>query len=109
LSPTSETEFEVQAKLFSALKQHGFEVRGEVSWRLKPIGSCRFDIVIYEGGEPARIVEVKSSPVKHRSGTLEDTRQGRRYRLFGVPVTFVYGSADADAFLALMLEERAHV
>lgn len=100
------TEFEVHASLYSALRANGFDVRGEVKWRDKLTRcSCRFDLVLYRNDLPVEIVEVKAGRVTHRSG-LENTRQGRRYRLFGVPVTFVYGAEDAQAFLEAKLRER---
>jgi type I site-specific restriction-modification system R (restriction) subunit len=101
-----ETEFEVQASLYAALKTHGFKVRGEVKWvNKKTRETCRFDLVIYENARPTRIVEVKAAHIKHRNG-LEVTRQARRYRNFGVPVTFVYGAGDAATFLQTLIRER---
>ncbi len=99
-----ETEFEVQAALFSRLREAGFQVRGEVKWcKKRKAGArgetCRFDLVIYEGARAIHIVEVKAAPMRHKNG-LEATRQGSRYRHFGVPVTFVYGSQDAETFIA---------
>lgn len=58
---------------------------------------CRFDLLIFNRGELNHIVEVKAKPITHRRG-VEATRQGTRYREFGVPVTFVYGLDDADEF-----------
>ena len=94
-----ESEFEVQANLYSALKTKGVDVRGEVAWFDPGTRThCRFDLVIYENKAPVHILEVKARQVKHKT-CLEDTRQGRRYRLFGIPVTFIYGSADASLFV----------
>ncbi len=94
------SEFEVQAYLYNALMKKGHDVRGEVAWFDPDLRvHCRFDLVIYKETKPHRILEVKSAPRKYIKTPLEDTRQGRRYRLFGVPVTFVYGMADAKQFL----------
>lgn len=94
------TEFEVQAYLYSTLKQLGINVRGEVSHRCpRTRRSFRFDLVIYQNEEASEIIEVKSAPIKHKRG-LEKTRQATRYRWFGLPVTFIYGMEDADRYLA---------
>lgn len=113
LGPDSrETEFEVQAALFSSLRNNGFDVRGEVKWcgpaqKNARRETCRFDLVIYKDAKPVHIVEVKAAPMTHKVG-VEATRQGNRYRHFGVPVTFVYGGVDALAFLQCALQEREH-
>lgn len=99
LTSTYESEFEVQANLYSALKTKGVDVRGEVAWfDPETRMHCRFDLVIYRDLAPAHILEVKARPIKHKT-VLEDTRQGRRYRLFGIPVTFIFGADDAKLFL----------
>ena len=94
------SEFEVQAYLYNELQKLGYVVRGEVRWfdpetRIH----CRFDLVIYDGDAPYWIIEVKPHAPGKRKMNLEDTRQGRRYRLFGIPVTFIYGISDATDFL----------
>lgn len=105
-----ETEFEVQAALFSSLRRIGLDVRGEVKWchtakKGARRETCRFDLVIYRDDRPVRIVEVKAAPMKHKDG-VENTRQGRRYRRFGVPVTFIYGASDAARFVDTLLDGR---
>lgn len=92
-------EFELHAWLYGKLKNIGLDVRGEVRW-FDPVEriQCRFDLVIFENKRPHQIIEVKP-PAAKRGKSVEDTRQGRRYRLFGVPVTFVYGAEDAKALL----------
>ena len=113
LSATPVSEFDVQATLYSELKRHGFDVRGEVTVRGKqPIINgrrcqMRFDLVMYETGRATHIVEVKANPVKHKNG-LNGTRQARRYQCFGVPVTFVYGLADAEQFVRDQIERRGN-
>ena|SRR3990167_843488 len=92
-------EFEVQAYLYSALKVLGHDIRGEVNWAdKKTFEHCRFDLVIYEGGVAKEILEIKWGQVNHKNG-VENTRQGHRYRKFGIPVTFIYGMEDANNFL----------
>lgn len=95
------SEFEIQARLFSGLKELGLDVRGEVKTMFGDRRStCRFDLVLYdEAGHATQILEVKASDVRHKS-SVEATRQGQRYTQFGVPVTFIYGMPDALAFIA---------
>lgn len=96
-----QSEFEVQAALFHELRNAGFVVRGEVLWRNPATRRCcRFDLVLYRDGFPFHAIEVKSRPVKHKDGA-QNTRQGKRYREFGVPVTFVYGFQDVAAFMRM--------
>lgn len=101
-----ETEFEVQAYLYWALRSAGLKVRGEFVWRLvQKRRRCRFDLLLYRNGNPAHIIEIKARPVKHKT-CVDDTRQCKRYRTFGIPVTFVYGLADADEFMRLALDGK---
>lgn len=97
----AENEFSVQAELYAMLRASGFRVRGEVRWfDPRTREHCRFDLVLFDAfGEPMEIVEVKARSVVHKDGA-ENTRQGRRYRRFGVPVTFVYGLDDAKRFIS---------
>ena len=101
--PAVESEFEVQAFLFSELRRAGFDARGEVQvhglfGQRAAKASCRFDIVIFEDKRAVMVLEVKARPVIHKSG-VENTRQGKRYPRFGVPVQFIYGMNDARKFL----------
>lgn len=101
-------EFEVHAYLYSALRAKGVKVRGEVPWiDTKTREYCRFDLVIYDDElKPAQILEIKARPVRHQTA-VEDTRQCKRYRCFGIPTTFVYGMEGADTFLRSVGEVRA--
>lgn len=90
---TVDSEFEVQAWLYWMLKQAGLTVKGEVKQPFLNDGkrsACRFDLVVFDGGFAKAIIEVKSSPIRHKT-SLEETRQCSRYRCYGVPVIFVYG------------------
>lgn len=103
--PEVHSEFEVQAFLFSELKLAGFDARGEVQvhglfGQRSTKASCRFDIVIFKDKQAIMVLEVKARSVKHKSG-VENTRQGKRYPLFGVPVYFIYGMEDAKEFLSM--------
>lgn len=98
--PTKPTEFEIQAWLWNSLTMMGFNIRGEVVAQFQDGGykrqKCRFDLVHFEDGKPLGIIEVKPSRTKHKSENgWVDTRQGRRYHCYKLPVKIVYGMADA--------------
>lgn len=104
LEPRFETEFEVQAHLWSELRKLGFNVRGEVvvqfKGRTRRKEKCRFDLAIFAGGALTGIIEVKSWKVRHKTdGGWSATRQGQRYSAFGVPVRIVYGMDGAATLL----------
>lgn len=97
--PHVQSEFEVQAWLYNALRTNGHDVRGEVPvyglfGLRKTKVSCRFDLVIFKNKVPVVILEVKAKTVNHKNG-IEATRQGRNYILFGIPVLMIYGMNDA--------------
>lgn len=99
--PDHVSEFEVQAKLmFELMNIPGAEIRGEVKSRgthglREAKTACRFDLVVYSDKKPVCIIEVKGGNVKHVS-TIEETRQGLRYRTYGVHVVVCYGVADIE-------------
>jgi hypothetical protein len=76
------TEFELQAWLFNRLKLDGFDVRGEIRGKTNAGENARFDLTVSAGNTVIAIIEVKDTP----GSKLEKTRQGNRYRTFGVPV-----------------------
>lgn len=96
--PTVPTEFEVQAYLWNKLKEKGINARGEIKTKYEKKFTVRFDIAIFNDGKLAHIIEIKKSKIKHKT-TWENTRQGYRYKQFGVPVTILYGMEDAINFL----------
>ena len=106
--PLCDSEFEVQAWLFSELRSKGYDVRGEVNF-LGSFGlretkaTCRFDLVVFKAREAALVLEVKARPVSHKRG-VANTRQGIRYTQFGVPVLFVYGIAGAKDAVSFVEE-----
>ena len=105
--PPVESEFEVQAWLWSELRRAGINARGEVpvhgefGLRICKV-ACRFDIVVFDARpKPVCVLEVKARIVRHKR-TVEDTKQGKRYPMFGVPVHFVYGMDGARAALEMI-------
>ncbi len=96
--PTMETEFEVQAYLWTELRKLGLNARGEVKTQYAKRSWVRFDVAIFEDGQLVHIIEVKRSPINHKT-TWEDTRQGKRYNEFGVSVTIIYGMKHAEEFI----------
>lgn len=97
--PEQDSEFEVQAFLWNGLRELGVNARGEVSVPYAKRQKVRFDIAVFESGVLMGIIEVKARPVNHRTN-WEDTRQGRRYTTFGVPIRIVYGMDQANQTLA---------
>jgi hypothetical protein len=108
--PKRETEFEVQAMLYTELRSLGFNVRGEVPavWNVKPLRKCRFDLAEFVDGKMVGIIEVKSAPITHRTAQgWNGTRQGYRYSRWGVPVAVVYGMKQAQMLVAQATETGA--
>jgi hypothetical protein len=104
--PAAETEFEVQAYLWNELRKLGVNARGEVKTQYAKRSWVRFDVAIFDAGGLAHIIEVKRSPINHKT-TWEDTRQGKRYNEFGVPVTIIYGMKHAEEFIKTKGEAHA--
>lgn len=99
--PKQATEFEVQATLYSALRELGFNVRGEVKTKYGDRGQCRFDLAEFVDGRLVGVIEVKAAAITHKTAAgWNGTRQGRRYGTFGVPVRVVYGMRDAEQLIA---------
>lgn len=94
------TEFEVQAFLWHGLRKLGWNVRGEVKARFAKRSTVRFDLAVFDKTKLTGIIEIKASPVKHKT-CWADTRQGKRYTQFDVPVRIIYGHDEAS----LALEE----
>lgn len=103
--PSSLSEFEVHAFVYTRLRELDINARGEVKVPFKDDSNrratCRFDVAIFEGGYLVGIVEIKAAPRSHKTdaGWL-GTRQGNRYTSFGVPVRIIYGMEQASNFIA---------
>jgi hypothetical protein len=84
------SEFEIQAYLYCELRRFGYDARGEVSTK---DGDCRFDVVVFVGRKPRRIIEVKKSRKQYRSKQIE------YYRSYGVKVVSVCGMEQAKELI----------
>ena len=92
--PRCDSEFEIQAELFYALQRAGVRVCGEVISSVEEFGrkhTVRLDLVIFNRlNQAIAIIECKN--VKEHNGATapvmfqSNKRQGRRYRLFEIPV-----------------------
>lgn len=101
LEPTCQSEFEVQAYVWSELRRLGINARGEVKVPFKGVGNrraiCRFDVAIFDKKLLCGIIEIKAAVIKHKTDKgWHGTRQGTRYQTFGVPVIVVYGQRQAE-------------
>ncbi len=85
LYPTKPSEFDIQADLYSSLKELGYNCHNQVSSYCHGKKS-RFDIVVFDlDNQPRIIIEVKDSENK----TLvygEKTNQIEKYLQYGIPV-----------------------
>jgi hypothetical protein len=110
--PDHVSEFEIQAFIYSKLKELGVNVRGEVNVPFdnskEPLGrrrnrraKCRLDLAIFKNDSLAEIIEVKTDPeIRDGGARWRSTRQGRRYTSMGVPVAIIYGMEEAESFVA---------
>jgi hypothetical protein len=98
--PKKVSEFEIQAELYSLLKdEEGYDVRGEVRVddRKQPKGyrQCRFDLVVYEDKVAKFIIEVKDRKPKNFN---KNTRQFKKYSSFGIPLFYCFGLDEIPKF-----------
>lgn len=103
ISPNGDpSEFEVQAYVYHELKRLGLLVRGEVKSRC---GTCRFDLVVFVGNRPVRIIEVKKGRpalgTKTANAQIKKTRarQIRQYGKFGIPVDSIVAMRQARIYV----------
>lgn len=85
-NPVRKSEFEIQASLYSKLKEDGFKVRGCVSLKRH---KAQFDLVVFKGRKASAIIEVKA-PDEGPTEDLDKTQQGMKYRVYGVPVVLFW-------------------
>lgn len=96
--PTCYNEFEVQAYLWTQLRNLGINARGEVKSRFAGRAMVRFDLAIFENRRLVCVIETKAAPIRHKV-SWEATQQGSRYLQFDVPIVLVYGMPQAEAII----------
>lgn len=100
IEPSSPSEFEIQAWLYSALQSAGFNVRGEVFAKTgenrRGFKNARFDLVIFRNGIPQMIIEVKDKPTANGKINYSG-RQYKKYSAFGIPLAYARGMDEAKA------------
>lgn len=99
IEPKRETEFEIQAVIWSGLRKLGLNARGEVKCAFNGRAQVRFDIAIFEHGELVGLIECKKAG-KQLGTDWTLTRQGSRYAQFNVPVRLVRGIVEGYELLA---------
>lgn len=96
--PERTAEFEIQAELYTAIKELGFDVRGEV----KAYRSM-FDLVVFKLYKPKCIIEVKSSKNIIRSRErLSKSGQHRKYSMFNLPLVYCYSKQEIPRCLDII-------
>jgi hypothetical protein len=101
------SEFEVKAEAYLRLRQAGFNVRGEWTWRDKfvsyfgrgcPRGRVRFDLVILD--EHDNIVLILEVKRQRRNKGSRPLPQGPHYsKLAGAPCIYIHGMREAEDVL----------
>jgi len=92
--PNRVREFEVQAQLYFALRNCGFDARGEVTAKADNGRNCRFDIAVFDNTQQCvAIIEVKAHT---RDRKPKKTRQLEKYESFGLPVYLCRNLHDID-------------
>lgn len=87
--------FDVQARVYVALRKHGFDVRGEY---LVPGTGLKPDLVIFDAkGKALAIVVVKGA-----DQWQSETRQQREYRSFNVPVIAIANANEVPALITAL-------
>jgi hypothetical protein len=89
--PKKRSEFEIQSEVYQRLRLLGIRVRGEVIAYVDDYGihRCEMDLVIFDSlCRAIAIIECKNYANPGNPSVVFDSesRQCRRYKLFGVPV-----------------------
>lgn len=92
--PIYESEFEVQAEIYSILKNLGYDIRGEVSTNY----NARFDLVVFENQTARCLIEVKKNRmienIPKRRSNLYRRKQFKKYSNFGIPLIYCFGKSE---------------
>lgn len=84
----SKSEFEYQAEAMTMLRNAGYEVRGEVSYKPLNQRGARFDLLVMKNGKPALIIELKNSS---KNKNVEPKKCSYYRQITGLPVIFLKG------------------
>jgi hypothetical protein len=101
--PRQASEFEIQSTLYHALRQRGYDVRGEVLVQTQEkIGNAhktifRLDLVVFKDRAPFLIIEVKKK--NRRNGIRQ---QMKNYSRVGVRVMPCVGEKEMNNVLAFL-------
>lgn len=97
------SEFEIQATLYNKLKLLRYDVRGEVTIKIrgakKGFRQCRFDLIVFNlDKQPICIIEVKNNgKIPSRDG-----RQFLKYSAFGLPLLYCVDLKNIDYVIYLI-------
>jgi len=101
--PSSTSEFEVQAYIFSELKDKGYDIRGEVSTKRR---KCQFDLVVYHKHLPRIVIEVKKQKKTYKHEKYVRFAQACKYDRYCTQVFYVSGMKEAKKFVNKSLAMR---
>lgn len=96
--PGRNSEFEVQAELYMALKNKGFDVKGEV-----PALHSVFDLVVFKCCRPKCIIEVKATiDIDRLRRRLNRRYQYKKYMSFGIPLVYCCALVEIDMCIGIV-------
>jgi len=87
--PKTHSESDSQSYVLNKFLEQRIDAKSEV---FSQDLTCRFDIVVFKETLPQRIIEIK------KEGESVTVEQAKRYERFNIPITYIYGSADAFEF-----------
>lgn len=93
--PRRDTEQNLKYRLCKALESYGFKFFLEYSGRWNAAPGCRFDIVVHDGRYIKAVIETKRKSINARRGELWlNSRQGKKYLSFDLPIFLIYNDDD---------------
>lgn len=110
--PTTLNEFDIQVYIWEQLKAHGFIPRGEFGASCVDYDGeehiCIFDIVAFhpKTKEALAIFEAKKP---NKRVDVSKSKQGRRYRLFGIPIFPCQSLSDVDKSIQQMQDASTSI
>lgn len=107
--PKRFSEFDIQAELYMALRLAGYNVRGEVRSQVHDLGHkhrVRLDLVVFDTqNQPHLIIECKDT-FNGSFDLCKNTRQGRRYHSFGLPIVRIAKVEHFPALIETLVEDH---